>query len=321
MGSSPTEFVGSFSRQRGPIGRAHDGLRDWCAAHSAGPRLLILAGLVYVAARHFADPDYISLFYWLNFGIHEVGHVFTRPLPPALRLRRRGHHRAVRRARRGDLHVQASGRSLLGIARLRGSGSLRTSTTPPGTSADARLQQIPTAPIFGEPTTSDWTYLLGKMRILHWDVAISGFLYAAAYAVMTVAIAVGAYMVFLLLRTDQDGEVGGTGAGDRRPGFSPGTDRRLEIRRPALPTLRDGVKILLGPPNRTSGDVRTEAQKHLHEDDRGLRAARPKRSQGDDLQLRPHRLFLRPYRQLPQLSRRPTCSGAWSPATATRSGR
>ena len=159
--------------------------------------------LTYVAVRHALDTDYMSLFYWLNFGIHEVGHVITRPFLP--------HFLYVAAGTIAELGVP-----IFAIFMFRRQDDLFAAYPVSGVwlatnlyycgwyVADARTQKNPTAPIFGEPTTSDWTYMLGELGILTWDKPLSWLFYGSGFLVMWASISVGVYMLWQMIRLPSD---------------------------------------------------------------------------------------------------------------------
>ena len=173
---------------------------DWCRGRSPWPRLALLAWFAWIGLCLLGDAGYVSLVYWLNFGIHELGHVLTRPFVP--------HTLYVAAGTIVEFAVPIGAifmfRRQHDLFAAYPVCSVWIATNLYYTSwyvADARLQANPTAPIFGEPTTSDWTYLLGKMGILHLDTTIAGILEILAFGFMWGGIGVGVAMTLAMLRS------------------------------------------------------------------------------------------------------------------------
>lgn len=170
-------------------------LRAWCWNEGTLWRSMLFVFMLYVALGHLFDPDFISLFYWFNFGIHEVGHVFTRPILP--------HTLYVAAGTVAQLGLPIASvflfrkqNELFGAYPFCGLWMATNLYYTAWYLGDASKQQIPMAPIFGEPTTSDWTYLLGNMGILHWDTQIAATIYCVAYILTWASIALGAWMIW-----------------------------------------------------------------------------------------------------------------------------
>jgi hypothetical protein len=181
-----------------PILRLRDEAAAWCVGRSWALRLPLLVWFAYILVRHGLDPDYHSLFLWLNFGIHELGHplfswfgeflgmaggTILQCLVPVLSV--------------GMFYRQ---RDFFGIAVC--FGWLSTNLFYCGWyAADASRMAIPLLSPFGREVRHDWNYLLGQMGLLSWDGAV-GFLFrAAAFLAMTVCLVAGGWLVWRMYRT------------------------------------------------------------------------------------------------------------------------
>ncbi|MAG56537.1 MAG: hypothetical protein CMJ83_09625 [Planctomycetes bacterium] len=179
------------------------GLERWCYGRSAVGRALFIAWAVYIGFQYFQDSGYVSLPYWLNFGIHEIGHVITRPFFP---------HFVYVAAGTIVQYAVPLGAIFMFLRQDDGFAAFPVcgvwiATNLYHTSwyiSDARTNNIPSAPIFGEPTTSDWTYLLRELGILHWDRGIGSFLAVVAFLLMWSSIGLGGYMVWLTVRMGRE---------------------------------------------------------------------------------------------------------------------
>lgn len=174
----------------------------WCDGRMPWPRLLFLVWAIHVGIAFFDDPGYVSVIYWLDFGIHEMGHVLTRPFLPHFLYVAAGTIAqigvpmgAIIMFRRQDDLFAAYPFCSIWIA----TNLYYTSWYV----ADARSGLIPSAPIFGEPTSSDWAYMLAKMGIMHWDKNIATCLQVLAFPLMWGGIAAGSWMVYRMIRAER----------------------------------------------------------------------------------------------------------------------
>lgn len=178
-------------------------LEDRCRSRSWVGPAAFLAWTVYIGVNHLADTEYMSLFYWLNFGIHEVGHVVTRPFVPHFLYVSAG--TIVQYAVPvGAIFMFMRQRDYFAAFPVCGAWIATNLYHTAWYVADARTQNNPTAPIFGEPTTSDWTYLLGELGILHWDGRIASCLYVLAFLFMWSSVLIGACMCWLMFRSARE---------------------------------------------------------------------------------------------------------------------
>ncbi len=187
------QMIISVSRKPDPLSFGQD-LALWCDGRLAWPRALFLLWAVVNGLSFFEDPGHVSLIYWLDFGIHEMGHVLTRPFFPHSLYVASGTLAqigvpiaAVFMFRRQDDLFAAYPFCLVWIA----TNLYYTSWYV----ADARAGSIPSAPIFGEPTSSDWAYMLGKMGVLDWDRSIARFLELLAFPLYWGGVMLGLWMV------------------------------------------------------------------------------------------------------------------------------
>lgn len=174
----------------------------WCETRTPWPRILFLLWAVFVGFEFFKDPGYVSIIYWLDFGIHEMGHVLTRPFLPHFIYVAAGTLvqigvpiGAIIMFRRQDDLFAAYPFCAIWIA----TNLYYTSWYV----ADARSGFIPSAPIFGEPTTSDWAYMLGRLKIMDWDKGIATALQVLAFPLMWGGIGLGTWMVYRMIRAEK----------------------------------------------------------------------------------------------------------------------
>lgn len=200
MANSPI-MVSRARRRRLPrLGLGQSALAGWCDGRSPWLRGAFLVWATIVGVRLLGDSGYVSLAYWLNFGIHEVGHVLTRPILPHFLYVAAG--TIVEFAVPvGAIFMFRRQNDLFGAYPVCAIWIATNLYYTAWYVADARTQRNPTAPIFGEPTTSDWTYMLGELGILTWDSGIAGCLEVLAFLFMWGGVALGWWMVFRMLAT------------------------------------------------------------------------------------------------------------------------
>ena len=177
--------------------RLRDEAAAWCVGRSWAVRLPLLAWFAYILVRHWADADYHSLFLWLNFGIHELGHplfswfgefpgmaggTLLQCLVPVLSM--------------GMFYRQ---RDFFAIAAC--FGWLSTNLFYCGWyAADASAMAVPLLSPFGGDVRHDWNYLLGATGLLAWDGTVAFLFRTAASLAMLVSLAAGGWLVWRMAR-------------------------------------------------------------------------------------------------------------------------
>ena len=173
----------------------------WAGDKFAPLRLILWLFLFYVLLRHLGDPMYQSIFKPLNLGIHELGHLIFSPL--------------------GKFLMVAGGTiaqclvpliSFFMFYRQKDFFAFTVSFCWMGTNlfsvavymADARAMALTlVTPFGGEEIIHDWNYLLGKLGLLHSDVALSGFVRVLAILNMVVGLTFGAWLILKMFKKKQ----------------------------------------------------------------------------------------------------------------------
>lgn len=179
------------------FGRKRDDAVAWATGRLWWPRALLLAYLAYAGWRHYADPDYGSVFSGITLGIHELGHVLfgflgewlgiaggsiaqlAAPLAVALLL-----------LRQRDYFGAAVGGAWLSMSL----SNLAVYV------ADARAEELPLYSLGGGDPVHDWNYLLGSLRLLPHDTEIAAMVRAAALLLLVVSVALGAWLCVVMAR-------------------------------------------------------------------------------------------------------------------------
>ena len=168
-------------------------VREWVGGRSWLVRIpvLLLFGAIF---KHWcADPSSSSIFWGLNLGLHELGHLLFRPL---------GEWWSVA----GGSLTQCAAPlcSFIVFCRQRDYFALSFSFGWLATNlfetanyiADARAMVMPLVSPFGGEVWHDWNYLLSRAGWLAWDHALAGWVRAAGAVSMVVGLAYGAWVLW-----------------------------------------------------------------------------------------------------------------------------
>ncbi len=172
-------------------------IESWCAGRNLWVRLPLLIWFLLILARHWANPEYQSLFKPLNLGIHELGHYLFAAF--------------------GNFMAVAGGSLAQCLAPLASMimfwrqpdyfaiavcfGWLGTNCFDVAVYAgDARSMALPlVTPGGGEPI-HDWNWLLARMGMLEWDRTIEILLRLLGSASLLAGTAAGGWMLWVMYR-------------------------------------------------------------------------------------------------------------------------
>ncbi len=175
----------------------------WAEGRNGWVRLPLLLWFAWIFSRHLRDPDYQSLFGGLDLAIHEAGHIVFGPL---------GDFMAVA----GGTILQLAAPLIAGFLFLRQRDWFAIAVAGCWLSlnlfdvaryaSDARAQELPlVSPTSGDPI-HDWGYMLGRIGMLHHDLAIARALRGLAIATMLAGLAAGGWLVWRMLRSRKPAE-------------------------------------------------------------------------------------------------------------------
>jgi hypothetical protein len=186
----------SFARL---AGEAREAVSSWCEGRSAVLRAPLLLWLAWVGVQHLRDTDYQSLFFGLNLGIHEGGHLLFSWQPfefltvaggtllqlavPVLS--------AMMFARQPDYFASAFCGGWLSM-------NLYNVATY---MADARELDLPLVNVGGGEGDHDWNYMLAAVGLLEQDTRLAALVRVAAFLVMWGSVAAGAWMLWRMARS------------------------------------------------------------------------------------------------------------------------
>lgn len=170
----------------------------WAEGRNGWVRLPVLLWFAWIFARHLRDPEYQSLFGGLDLAIHEAGHIVFGPLGDfmgvaggtILQLAAPLVSGVLFRRQRDWFGIAVAGCwlsiNLFDVARYAG---------------DARAQALPlVSPTSGDPI-HDWGYMLGRLGMLHDDLAIARGIRALAVLTMLAGLVAGGWLVWRMLRS------------------------------------------------------------------------------------------------------------------------
>lgn len=175
-------------------------VKAWCKGRIWYGRALLLILFVYIGCRHFSNPSYSGVFWGINLGIHELGHLLFGFAGKFMTVA-------------GGTILQLTGPIISAIMFVRQSdyfalcfSGVWLSTNLyniAGYVGDARTQITPLVSVGGKDVIHDWYYLLSRMHILQWDTTIASFIRLLAFITMWGSIAVGIWMLWLMIRSQQ----------------------------------------------------------------------------------------------------------------------
>ena len=150
---------------------------------------------LYIFIKHLTDPQYFSIFGWLNLGIHEVGHLvfyffgefisiaggtILQCIVPVI-----------------SIFMFYRQKDFFAIAVC--FGWLSTNFFHVGTYvADARSMNLPLHGFTANPI-HDWNYLLSKLNILEFDTSIAFIFNALAFLSMLICLIFGGWLLWKML--------------------------------------------------------------------------------------------------------------------------
>lgn len=167
--------------------------RDSCRGKNWLPRLPLLLGFAYILLRHWSNPEYADILFWLNWGIHELGHLIFSPFGQFLHVVGGTFAQCVAPLY-GVINFYRQ-KEFFGIALCFGwmSTSLFNMATYV---ADARKMILPMAVPFysGGDVIHDWNYLLSHMNLLKYNIALAVFIKFLASIFMFICLGFGIWL-------------------------------------------------------------------------------------------------------------------------------
>lgn len=177
--------------------RKRDDAVSWAAGRLWWPRALLLLYLAYAGWRHYADPEYGSIFSGITLAIHELGHVLFGFL---------GEWLAVAGGSITQLAAPAAAalillrqRDYFGVA-VGGAWLSMSLSNLAVYVADARAEELPLYSLGGGDVTHDWNYLLGSVHLLPHDTQIAGLVRFGALVALVGSVALGAWLCAVMAR-------------------------------------------------------------------------------------------------------------------------
>lgn len=182
----------------GVVGRFVAEARGWCRGRLWQGRVLLLAWFAYMLVHHLRDDEYTSLIGALNLGIHELGHLVTRPFGEWISIA--GGTLVQCLVPVGSMFMFYRQRDFFAIAVAW--GWLATNLFNVATyMADARSMALPLVSVGGGEAYHDWNYLLDSCGLLRFDKKLAFLVRGAATLSMLVCLVGGGWLVAWMLHT------------------------------------------------------------------------------------------------------------------------
>jgi hypothetical protein len=169
----------------------------WAAGRMWGPRSLLLAYLAYAGWRHYADPEYASLFSGITLAIHELGHVLFGFLGEWLAVA--GGSITQLAAPIAVALILLKQRDYFGVA-VGGAWLSMSLSNLAVYAADARAEELPLVSLGGGDVVHDWNYLLDSVHLLPYDRQVAGLIRLAALACLAGSLVLGAWLCAVMAR-------------------------------------------------------------------------------------------------------------------------
>jgi len=172
--------------------------RRWAEGRFPFFRLMLLLVLAWSWYNHLKDPRYQSVFFGLNFGIHELGHFVFAPL---------GQFMMILGGSLFQCLVPLIGLAMFlyqgdrfGVAFSFGWEATNIYYVATYT-ADARAMKLPLLTPFGKEAYHDWNWLLSRTGLLKQDILIASAFRILASLCMIICLFYGGWLVYRMLKS------------------------------------------------------------------------------------------------------------------------
>jgi hypothetical protein len=191
---------GTFEEPPAPISlrsRVVGWAEERCAGRHWQWRLPFLLWFGWILLRCLGDPTYQSLFKPLNLGIHELGHYVFRPLGEFLTAAGGTILQCLAPVISAVLFVRQRDLFAAAVCLAWLSTNFFEAAVYAG---DARAMALPLVTPGGGVACHDWNFMLGRLGLLAWDGTIALAFRCAAVATMSAALALGGWLLWLMVR-------------------------------------------------------------------------------------------------------------------------
>ncbi len=161
-------------------------------------RLILLLIFVYAWYRHIQDPRYGSIFFGLNFGIHELGHFVFAPFGQFLMILGGSLFQCLVPVIGFAMFLYQ--KDYFGIAFTFGWEATNLYYVATYI-ADARAMKLPLLTPFGVEAYHDWNWFLSRTGLLRQDILIASMARVLASACMVICLAYGGWLVWIMIRS------------------------------------------------------------------------------------------------------------------------
>lgn len=171
---------------------------DWAKGKSPYLRALLWFFFLYIFLRHIFSLEYHSIFWGINLGIHELGHIILSFMPTLIMVL--GGTIFQLAAPIASIFMFLSQRDYFALTFS--FGWLSTSLFEVAIYAgDAQKQMLPlVSPFGGEDIIHDWNYILGKLGLLSLTPLVSAIFWLLAIFSMLISLSWGGWLLFLMFK-------------------------------------------------------------------------------------------------------------------------
>ena len=179
--------------------------QDWCHGRNPWVRLPLLLWMAWIGVQHLGNADYQSWFKPLTLGLHEAGHLLLGWFGSAF-LTMAGGTLVQLAAPVATAAMFRRQPDWFGIS-VAGAWLADSAYDVALYMADAREMDLPLVTVGdGEcfDVCHDWHFLLRETGLLGWDTTLAGGLRLAAFVVLWVSVAFGAWLLWRMARLRSD---------------------------------------------------------------------------------------------------------------------
>lgn len=193
--------TGSRRVPAGPLTPLVGSIREWAGGRNWWIRAPLLLWLAWTLVQYWAAPWHRTIFHGIDLAVHEIGHMLWSPL---------GEFMGFAGGTLTQLLVPVAAAAVL--YRQRDWFGVAVCVAWVGINCfeiveyagDALTRRLPlVSPVAAEPE-HDWTYMLGRLGILHHTDAVAAAWQWAGRLFMSAGIAFGAWLLWLMATTEPE---------------------------------------------------------------------------------------------------------------------
>ncbi|MFP4458033.1 MAG: hypothetical protein ACLFSQ_00410 [Candidatus Zixiibacteriota bacterium] len=172
--------------------------REWAIGKFPFLRLILLLLFVFVWIRHIKSPLYNSIFFGLNLGIHELGHILFQPFGQFIMTLGGSLFQCI--VPFIGLVMFLKQRDYFAVAVAFGWEATNLYYVATYVN-DATAMALPLVSPFGVEAYHDWNWILTELGMLEYDLFLASVLRVLASACMVFCLVYGGWLVYIMLKT------------------------------------------------------------------------------------------------------------------------